>query len=140
MENDNKVLYLGHYGGDTTIALSAWTSTSRDLDDKKRARIPALIAQLWSAEPVPHKSPFEKGIVHFLVDTDIATHIHLLKHRIASINGECLEGNTLISFEDIKGKVSRKIKIKNLFEKFNNGRYHQNTEKDKEYSRNRINS
>jgi thymidylate synthase (FAD) len=26
--------------------------------------------------------------VHFLVDTDIASHIHLLKHRIASINAE----------------------------------------------------
>ena len=96
MENGNKVVYLGHYGGDETIALSAWTSTSRDLDDKKRARIPALIAQLWSAEPVPHKSPFEKGIVHFLVDTDIATHIHLLKHRIASINGESARYKELV--------------------------------------------
>src|SRR5690606_2601670 len=32
--------------------------------------------------------PFEKGIVHFLVDTDIASHIHFLKHRISSMNGE----------------------------------------------------
>jgi thymidylate synthase ThyX len=27
-------------------------------------------------------------VVHFLVDTDIASHIHLLKHRISSLNAE----------------------------------------------------
>ena len=27
-------------------------------------------------------------MVHFLVDTDIASHIHLLKHRISSLNAE----------------------------------------------------
>lgn len=40
---------------------------------------------LWSNG---HETPFEKVSVHFLVDTDIASHIHLLKHRIANINGE----------------------------------------------------
>jgi flavin-dependent thymidylate synthase len=36
-----------------------------------------------------HHTPFEKSSLHFLVDTDIASHIHLLKHRVAvSINGE----------------------------------------------------
>jgi len=35
-----------------------------------------------------HETPFEKGTVHFLVTCDIASHIHLLKHRIASINAE----------------------------------------------------
>ena len=35
-----------------------------------------------------HESAFEIGIVHFLVDTDIASHIHLLKHRISSLNAE----------------------------------------------------
>lgn len=85
---NNKVELLGVYGGDEAIACSAWTSTSRDLTPEKRERIPSLIKQLWNAEPVPHGSPFEKGIVHFLVDTDIASHIHLLKHRISSINAE----------------------------------------------------
>ena len=88
MNNKNKVELLGWYGGDEAIACSAWTSTSRDLTEEKKARIPALIKQLWNADPVPHGSPFEKGIVHFLVDTDIASHIHLLKHRISSINAE----------------------------------------------------
>lgn len=84
----NSVELIGYYGNDETIACSAWTSTSRNLDDKKRERIPKLIKQLWSADPVPHGTPFEKGIVHFLVNTDIASHIHLLKHRISSINAE----------------------------------------------------
>jgi flavin-dependent thymidylate synthase len=36
-----------------------------------------------------HHTPFEKSTLHFLVNTDIATHIHLLKSRIGvSINGE----------------------------------------------------
>jgi thymidylate synthase (FAD) len=82
---NNKVTLLGHYGSDEIIACSAWTSTSRDLTDDKKSRIPKLIDMLWSNG---HETPFEKGVVHFLVDTEIASHIHLLKHRIASINAE----------------------------------------------------
>jgi thymidylate synthase (FAD) len=82
---ENKVTLLGYYGGDETIACSAWTSTSRDLTEEKRARIPALIKQLWDNG---HGTPFEKATVHFLVDTEIASHIHLLKHRISSLNAE----------------------------------------------------
>lgn len=88
MKTDNSVELLGYYGSDTVIACSAWISTSRNLTEDKKSRIPKLISNLWGAEPVSHKSPFEKGIVHFLVNTDIATHIHLLKHRISSINAE----------------------------------------------------
>ena len=84
----NSVELLGWYGGDEAIACSAWTSTSRELTDEKRQRIGSLIKQLWKADPVPHGSPFEKGIVHFLVNSEIASHIHLLKHRISSINAE----------------------------------------------------
>ncbi len=85
---ENKVELIGWYGGDKAIALSAWTSTSRELSEEKEERIPSLIEQLWKAEPVPHGTPFEKGLVHFLVTSDIASHIHLLKHRISSINAE----------------------------------------------------
>jgi thymidylate synthase (FAD) len=81
----NKVTLLGHYGSDEIIACSAWTSTSRNLTEDKKSRIPKLIDMLWSNG---HETPFEKGVVHFLVDTEIASHIHLLKHRIASINAE----------------------------------------------------
>lgn len=81
----NTVELIGWYGSDETIACSAWTSTSRELDEEKKQRIPKLIDQLWSNG---HETPFEKGYVHFLVNCDIASHIHLLKHRIASINAE----------------------------------------------------
>lgn len=82
----NTVILLGHYGSDETHALSAWTSTSRELTDEKRARIPALLARLAADG---HHTPFEKSMLHFLVQTDIASHIHLLKHRIGvSINAE----------------------------------------------------
>jgi thymidylate synthase (FAD) len=83
--NENKVELIGWYGDDTTIACSAWTSTSRNLSEDKKNRIPKLIKDLWSNG---HETPFEKGMVHFLVDTDIASHIHLLKHRISSMNAE----------------------------------------------------
>ena len=82
---NNKVELLGYYGSDEVIACSAWTSTSRDLTDGKRERVGKLINMLWSEG---HETPFEKGVVHFLVDTDIASHIHLLKHRITSLNAE----------------------------------------------------
>lgn len=81
----NSVELIGHYGDDTTIACSAWTSTSRDLTDSKRERIPKLINMLWSEG---HETPFEKACVHFLINCDIASHIHLLKHRISSMNAE----------------------------------------------------
>lgn len=82
---ENTVELLGYYGSDEVIACSAWTSTSRDLTDEKRERIPKLINKLWSEG---HETPFEKGVVHFLVNCDIASHIHLLKHRISSLNAE----------------------------------------------------
>lgn len=84
--NPNKVELIGHYGGDEAHALSAWTSTSRDLTDEKRSRMEKLLTQLAREG---HHTPFEKSAIHFLVTTDIASHIHLLKHRIAvPINGE----------------------------------------------------
>jgi thymidylate synthase (FAD) len=81
----NTIELLGWYGSDEIIACSAWTSTSRDLTPEKRERIPKLISELWSNG---HETPFEKGTVHFLVNCDIASHIHLLKHRISSLNAE----------------------------------------------------
>lgn len=85
MNKTNSVDLIGYYGSDETIACSAWTSTSRELTEEKKVRIPALIETLWSNG---HETPFEKGSVHFLINCDIASHIHLLKHRIASINAE----------------------------------------------------
>jgi len=82
----NKVELIGWYGSDETHALSAWTSTSRGLTDEKRARIPQLLKMLAEQG---HHSVFEKSSLHFLVTMDIATHIQLLKHRVAvSVNAE----------------------------------------------------
>ena len=84
-QHNNNVILLGYYGSDEVIACSAWTSTSRDISEEKRERIPKLINMLWSNG---HETPFEKGVVHFLIDCDIASHVHLLKHRISSLNAE----------------------------------------------------
>lgn len=82
----NTVDLLGVYGSDETHACSAWTSTSRDLTPEKEARIPALLKFLAENH---HFTPFEKSTIHFLVNVDTASHIHLLKHRIGvSINAE----------------------------------------------------
>lgn len=82
---ENTVELLGYYGSDETIACSAWTSTSRELTEEKRGRIEKLIKSLWKDG---HQTPFEKGVVHFLVNSEIASHIHLLKHRVSSLNAE----------------------------------------------------
>ena len=85
-KNDNKVQLIGYYGSDQIHACSAWTSTSRDLNEDKITRIPKLLKMLADAG---HHTPFEKSSLHFLVDTDIASHIHLIKHRVGvSVNGE----------------------------------------------------
>ena len=85
-KNDNKVQLIGYYGSDQIHACSAWTSTSRDLNEDKINRIPKLLKMLADAG---HHTPFEKSCLHFLVTSDIASHIHLLKHRIGvSINAE----------------------------------------------------
>lgn len=83
---DNTVELLGYYGDDNTHACSAWTSTSRDLSEEKVNRIPKLLKMLADEG---HHTPFEKSYLHFLVTTDIASHIHIIKHRIGvSVNGE----------------------------------------------------
>jgi thymidylate synthase (FAD) len=83
---DNKVELIGTYGGDESHALSAWTSTSRDLTDEKRNRIGGLLKMLAENS---HGTPFEKSSIHFLVTSELASHVHLLKHRVGvSINGE----------------------------------------------------
>lgn len=82
----NLVELIGFYGSDESHALSAWTSTSRDLTDEKRERIGPLLKKLASDG---HHTPFEKSSLHFLVTCEQASHIHLIKHRIGvSINAE----------------------------------------------------
>jgi thymidylate synthase (FAD) len=82
----NTVQLIGTYGSDFTHAMSAWTSTSRELTEDKKERIPALLKMLAENG---HETPFEKSSLHFLVTADIASHLHAVKHRIGvSINCE----------------------------------------------------
>ena len=84
--HSNSVELVGFYGSDESHALSAWTSTSRDLTDDKRGRMDKMLNTLASEG---HHTPFEKSTLHFLVKTDIASHIHIIKHRIGvSVNAE----------------------------------------------------
>ena len=85
----NTVELLGFYGGDITHGQSGWTSTIRELTPRKTERLPQFLQLLAIGDGItPHYSPFEKSSLHFLLNTDIATHIHLLKHRHVSINAE----------------------------------------------------
>lgn len=103
--NKNEVILMGHYGGDATHSLSAWTSTFEEIGvhipdiitdrvdvlftymqkHKKREYV-ELLKMLASNE---HHTPFEKSYISFLIKLDQPSHIHMLKHRIGvSINGE----------------------------------------------------
>src|SRR6266702_5355047 len=80
----NKVTLEGFYGGDITHSQAAWTSTNTEAKTRME-RIPALLSMLAREE---HGTPFERSLLHFSATVDTATHIHFLKHRHFSINGE----------------------------------------------------
>jgi thymidylate synthase (FAD) len=83
---ENSVELIGFYGGDEAHALSAWTSTARDLTEDRRARMQTMLTTLAEHG---HHTPFEKSYLHFLVTCDTASHIHIIKHRIGvSVNAE----------------------------------------------------
>lgn len=125
MKMKNKVELIGYYGSDRLIACSAWTSTSRDLTEDKIKRIPKMIDILWSEG---HETPFEKGMVHFLVDTEIASHIHILKHRMSSMNGESARYKELKEdkmylpedWKDIETENFRKGALYRILEEYTN--------------------
>ena len=106
MRTPNKVTLINHTGTDKTVALTAWASTGwengLDLDmlpvpvrqtelfdatvQTKKKSIEDLLMFLGKAG---HHSPFEHTQFQFIVTSDIATHIQILKHRIGiSINTE----------------------------------------------------
>lgn len=87
---ENTVELIGWYGGDRAIARAAWTSTQSDVEAKTEEQIRNLLVNvLWNnSSGKPHKTPFERGIVEFNITCDVASHIHLIKHRLANINGE----------------------------------------------------
>lgn len=85
-----KVELVSFYGGDIAAARAAWTSTMGDVQTKTPEQIRKLIVDtLWNNKSgKAHKTPFERPLVEFNITCDQASHIHLLKHRMALINGE----------------------------------------------------
>jgi len=63
MKNNNKIELIGYYGNDEIHACSAWTSTSRDITDEKRERIPKLLKMLADAG---HHTPVFQSMVRVL--------------------------------------------------------------------------
>jgi thymidylate synthase (FAD) len=87
-QTNNNIQLVGYYGSDLIHACAAWTSTSRELTDEKLQpdRQLKLLKMLASEN---HHTPFERSFLHFLVDCETASHIHLIKHRVGvSVNGE----------------------------------------------------
>lgn len=76
---NNTVGLVNIFGDDTTIALAAWTSTGTELTQERKDRIPEFVKSLARDK---HTVPFEHTLLTFRLNTDIATHIHVLKHRI----------------------------------------------------------
>lgn len=87
----NKVELIGTYGGDLTHSASAWCSTSTELNPERVGQLLEMLAK------DNHGTPFEKSLLHFRVTCDIATHIHILKHRAGvSANAESSRYKELI--------------------------------------------
>ena len=100
-EHNNKTILLGHYGGDQTHALAAWSSTFLDLEIEMpkdvNMRVGAIIDHIINNSPrirdvkgllnyladEKHTSPFRFSTLRFVTTTEIATHIQFLKHSVA---------------------------------------------------------
>ena len=66
-------------GDDITPAEAAWYSTAKEVTDERLQRVPAMLKMLAEEG---HSVPFEHTMISFRVTSEIATHIHMLKHRI----------------------------------------------------------
>lgn len=90
MSENNKVELIQVSGSDVEIACAAWYSTSRKLTKERWLRIEQRINDM--AKPKdgspPHTVPFEHNRITFEITSDIATHIHFLKHRVNSISAQ----------------------------------------------------
>lgn len=76
---------IGIFGDDITPAEAAWYSTAKEVTEARLKRVPALLEQLALGDPpehLPHTVPFEHTLISFRITSEIATHIHVLKHRI----------------------------------------------------------
>lgn len=67
------------HGDDITPAEAAWYSTAKEVTEARKKRVPAMLEMLATEN---HTVPFEHTLVSFRVTSEIASHIHMLKHRI----------------------------------------------------------
>jgi len=121
LDTSNKVELIGWYGGDRAIARAAWTSTQIDVDKKSDEQVrDLLVNKLWNNESgKPHRTPFERGIVEFNITCDVASHIHLIKHRHANVNGESARYKELKEDKYYLPKDWTDAKISDSFESLN---------------------
>ena len=83
---NNKVELIAIHGSDLEIAQNAWTSTLTQLESRTDEQAYDLVRMLWRDG---HTVPFEhNNLVKFHLVVDNATHIQLLRHRIASFSVE----------------------------------------------------
>lgn len=66
-------------GDDITPAEAARYSTAEEVTNERLQRVPAMLKMLAEES---HSVPFKHTLISFRVTSEIATHIHMLKHRI----------------------------------------------------------
>lgn len=99
-KNQNAATLVGHYGGDKTHALAAWSSTylelGIELPEKIEDRVDVIVDDILSKSKKMrsidglltylsehrHTSPFEFSTLHFVITEDYKSHLHSIKHRI----------------------------------------------------------
>jgi len=114
MKHKNKVTLLDYAGGDKSHCISAWQSTSEELGLELPGNVKGRIDKIFkflckTKKKTPmqllqglaenlHHTPFESSYLHFQITGDIASHIHVLKHRIGmGVNGESARYKEFIS-------------------------------------------
>jgi len=80
-----QLVNISHENPELEICKAAWVSTGVEIDEERIIRVPNFTKWLWVKG---HKSPFEHVVIQYIIECDIATHIHLIKHRMSSNNSQ----------------------------------------------------
>ena len=104
VQTNNSIQLLGYYGGDKRVCLSAWQSTTEelgiDLPENIQDRVDVIFEHISKSKKKSpfdllkflaentHETPFEKTLLDFQLTGEVCSHIHVIKHRLSSVNGE----------------------------------------------------
>lgn len=124
-----KAELLNYFGDDLMVINAARVSYGKEkqaFDAKDEKLLKYLVEH-------KHIAPFRHPQLQFRIECPIFVERQLFKHQV----GMCLSGDSEISFIDSSGGI-KLIKLKELFARWTNGRPHQPSKKDAEYSRKRI--